>query len=75
MVLCAVAGIFWLPSIPVSMLIMIPMVIDGFVQLKTRYESTNPRRFVTGFFFGWGLMALLLLSTAAAFRFGYGLTA
>ena len=75
MVLCAVAGIFWLPSIPVSMLIMIPMVIDGFLQLKTRYESTNPRRFVTGFFFGWGLMALLLLSTAAAFRFGYGLTA
>ena len=75
MVLCVAAGFFWLPSVPVSLLIMIPMVIDGFVQLKTRYESTNPRRFVTGFFFGWGLMALLLLSTAAAFRFGYGLTA
>ena len=74
MVLCAAFCFVWLPSVAASLMMMIPMVADGFIQLKTRYESTNPRRFVTGFFFGWGLMALFLISSAAAFRFGYGLT-
>jgi len=74
MLLCVPVSFFWLPSVAVSAAIMIPMVVDGFVQLKTLYESTNLRRFLTGFFFGWGLMALFLISSAAAFRFGYGLT-
>jgi uncharacterized membrane protein len=74
MVLCAVTAFFWLPSAWVSALIMIPMVIDGFVQLKTRYESTNPRRFITGFFFGWGLVSLFVISSAATYRAGYNLT-
>lgn len=33
-------------------LLMLPMVIDGFVQLMTRYESTNIKRFISGFLFG-----------------------
>lgn len=73
MLLCAVVSFFWLPSTLVSVFIMIPMVIDGFVQLRTAYESTNPRRFITGFFFGWGLVSLFLISSAAAYWLGYNM--
>lgn len=52
---------------------MIPMILDGFIQLKTRYESTNPRRLVTGFFFGYSIIVLLVISTAAVYRLGYNL--
>lgn len=30
----------------------IPMIVDGFLQAKTKYESTNIRRLVTGFLAG-----------------------
>ena len=36
-------------SVPVMILFMLPMLIDGFVQLLTKYTSTNLRRVVTGF--------------------------
>lgn len=74
-ILTGLAGsFFWLPSVPAAVLMLLPLVADGFLQLKTRYESTNPRRVVTGFLFGYGLLALFLISSAAAFRFGYQLT-
>ena len=47
------------------------MVADGFVQLLTPYESTNPLRFLTGFLFGFALLALFLISSRAAFQLGY----
>lgn len=52
---------------------MVPMVTDGAVQLLTRYESTNLRRVVTGFLFGYALCALFLLLNISGFRFGYSL--
>lgn len=54
--------------------LLIPLVADGFIQLLTPYESTNPRRFVTGLAFGYGFLALFLYSCLAAYRFGYSLT-
>jgi uncharacterized membrane protein len=72
--LCVVFSFFWIPSVGVSVAIMVPLVLDGFIQLKTSYESTNLRRFITGFLFGWGLAALFLISSAATFRLGYNLT-
>ena len=67
---------FWKPSISVSFVLIIPLIIDGFVQRLTSYESTNIRRFVTGFLFGVGLMALIVQTTIKAFIFGvnYGRT-
>lgn len=53
---------------------MVPMIVDGFIQLLTRYESTNPRRCVTGFLFGYGLTSLFLLSSVIAYQIGYNLT-
>ena len=43
-------------------LIMIPLIVDGTVQMFTKYESTNFRRFVTGFLFGYGLFMLFAIS-------------
>lgn len=37
---------------PFLFILMIPMIIDGFVQLKTKYVSTNRKRIVTGILFG-----------------------
>lgn len=42
-----------------SLLFMIPMVVDGTVQLCTTYESTNLRRVVTGAVFSMGLFFFL----------------
>jgi len=35
------------------------MIVDGYIQLKTRYESTNVKRFITGFLFGVAAVSLL----------------
>lgn len=68
-----VCSFFWLPSVSTAVLLMLPMIIDGFLQLKTSYESTNLRRVVTGFLFGFSLFFLFIRSIIAAFRFGYQL--
>ena len=68
---CSVA--FWHPPVWVAALLLVPMVADGVIQARTSYESTNPRRFVTGLLFGYGLMVLFLLSLYAAFSFGASL--
>ncbi len=37
----------------------LPMIIDGFVQKNSyTYLSTNPRRLITGFFFGYAMTAM-----------------
>ncbi|MBQ1251411.1 MAG: DUF2085 domain-containing protein, partial [Firmicutes bacterium] len=38
---------FYVPPIWVSLVLLIPLVVDGFVQLLTRYESNNIRRLIT----------------------------
>ena len=43
-------------------LIMIPLIVDGTVQMFTKYESNNRRRFITGFLFGYGLFMLFAIS-------------
>lgn len=41
-------------------LLMLPMVLDGFLQLLTPYKSGNIRRVVTGFLFGIAFVFLLI---------------
>ncbi len=66
-------GFFFDISVKLSLIIMLPMIIDGFVQLLTKYESTNIRRFITGFLFGFSLMKMFVYTTSIAFNFGYNL--
>ncbi len=47
-------------KVPVMILLMIPMIADGFLQLLTSYESKNGRRFVTGFLFGLAFDSILV---------------
>ncbi len=70
---CILSSFFFLPTPCAAVVLMIPMVFDGFLQLLTRYESTNSRRLITGILFGYALMALILLSSIAVFWYGYNL--
>ena len=71
----AVAGLIacflWRPDVWITLALMVPMIADGSIQMKTAYESTNPRRFLTGLLFGYGLMALFIISILATYKMGY----
>lgn len=58
------------PPVWVLVILLVPMVTDGTVQLLTSYESTNGRRLVTGVLFGYGFAALLVRSACAAYWLG-----
>lgn len=66
---------FFRLSVPGSLLILMPMVVDGVVQMVTSYESNNRRRFITGFLFGYGLVMLIAITTVFAFEYGVSLGA
>ncbi len=51
-------------------LLAIPMLIDGFVQAFTKYESNNLKRVVTGFLFGIFLYATIAGVHVFAFELG-----
>ena len=42
-----------------GMLLCLPLIADGFLQLLTSYESTNIKRILTGIPFGIGLGILM----------------
>ena len=64
---------FWQPPVWIPGILLVPLILDGGIQLKTAYESNNRRRVITGFFFGYGLLTLTALLCIASFRFGYHL--
>lgn len=53
------------------LLIMIPMLLDGFIQLLTKYESNNSKRFITGLLFGISLSYLFIGSVINVYHSGY----
>lgn len=64
---------FFRLSITTSLLILIPMILDGVVQMVTDYESNNVRRFITGVLFGYGIIMLFVITSIMAFEFGMNL--
>lgn len=62
--------LFFRISVVAAVLIMLPMIVDGMVQMFTAYESNNRRRFITGFLFGYGLVMMIGISTVYAFEYG-----
>lgn len=64
---------FYLPPAWIAGLILIPLIVDGFCQMFTHYESTNRRRLLTGILFGYGFAALLAISWLAVFWYGFRL--
>lgn len=59
------------PFIMVSVVLMLPMIFDGFLQLLTKYESNNYWRFITGALFGIGIACIILVSTSEMAKIGY----
>ena len=70
----AVLCFFYIPKWWLCILIGLPMIVDGFVQLLTRYESNNTKRFVTGALFGYAVVCLFVISTIVSFKFGIRLS-
>lgn len=58
-------------AIWVFFIMLVPLIIDGVVQAKTKYESNNIKRLLTGVLFGVGLTTLFFLSTEYCFRIGF----
>ena len=58
------------PGLGLSVLLMLPMVADGMIQMLTKYESTNLRRLMTGLLFGYGLVCVFFETTAIVFQYG-----
>ena len=52
------------------LLIMLPGIADGLIQLKSSYESNNIRRLWTGLLMGLGMMSFLIFSFIAVFNLG-----
>ena len=71
MIIGLIACFFWKPEVWITLVMMVPMIADGFIQLKTSYESTNPRRFVTGLLCGYGGLTLFIISLIATYKLGY----
>ena len=71
MIIGLIACFFWKPEVWITLVMMVPMITDGFIQLKTSYESTNPRRFVTGLLCGYGGLTLFIISLIATYKLGY----
>ena len=40
--------------------LMLPLMIDGIIQEKTTYESTNLKRVITGILYGFGVMSAFI---------------
>lgn len=70
MVLAAATAWLWQPPLWALALMAVPMVADGFLQLLTKYESTNLRRFATGLLFGYALVHAIIWNTQEIFAFG-----
>lgn len=61
-ILFAIPFIFIFKNISWVYIIMLglPLIIDGTIQLFTKYESNNLKRVITGFLFGIALMFILV---------------
>lgn len=71
MIIAIITGFIFRPKVSILLLMLIPLIFDGFLQLLSKYESNNRRRLITGILFGYALLMLLLISFYATFQYGY----
>ena len=60
---------FNIPNI-IVFLLGVPLIIDGFIQLLTSYESNNIRRLWTGILFGMAFTLFIIKSHVYVFQLG-----
>lgn len=61
---------FYIPNYPVLGIMLVPILLDGGLQLWTKYESNNIFRVITGFLAGYGAVGLFLRIGITAFTWG-----
>ena len=67
--------LLWTPLYPfLSLLLMIPLIIDGTGQYYGKWISNNLRRFVTGFWFGVGTVLFIKDFLIMGYHHGIQLT-
>lgn len=74
MIISMFSCFFFQLSVRASFLMLIPMIVDGVVQMLTSYESNNRRRLITGILFGYGIIMLFIITSIMAFEFGIRIT-
>lgn len=74
MLMAIIISFFYIPKLRMCFIIAVPMIADGFLQLLTKYESTNTRRLVTGILFGYALVSFFEITTVMSFEFGKSLS-
>lgn len=57
-------------NIFILIFLMIPLIIDGFLQLLTKYNSNNILRLITGILFGFSLTIIFFESIIFAYNLG-----
>lgn len=57
-------------EISILILLMLPLIIDGFLQLLTKYNSNNILRLITGILFGYALTTLFFYSVIFVYNLG-----
>lgn len=60
-------------SFLISILLLVPMTIDGTGQLYNKWKSTNSRRFITGLLAGFGIIFFIVNVTVFSFNQGQNL--
>lgn len=72
-ILCALPYfvLFSVPDWKTCLFLMLPLLLDGFAQKLTSYQSGNLRRLVTGILFGYALVGLVSITTIFAAQAGF----
>ncbi len=65
-----ILSFFYIPPVWVLVLMLIPMIVDGTVQLLTSYTSNNFKRVTTGFVFGYAFFELIILFHIFLYQLG-----
>lgn len=58
------------PTVPILFLLLLPLILDGGVQLLTTYQSNHFKRMTTGLLFGYAVLTLILLSASHVLEIG-----
>lgn len=51
-------------------ILLVPMIVDGCIQMFSSYESSNLKRFLTGLLFGYGIISLFIISNLFVYELG-----
>lgn len=69
--LAMVVCLFFRCPVKLCVVLMVPMVLDGSIQLLSPYESQNVLRCVTGMLFGFGFWMLFVHSVVFVLTWSY----